>query len=141
MDFTYVITPFFAWLVAGCTKFAINTIKAKYLAFDLIGYGGMPSNHSSIVSSTVAIIAFKEGIQEPALVVALALAFIVILDANSLRQQVGKHAVAINRVNKDKDLPLLRERMGHSRLEILAGIVTGVFSASVVHYLSIWVMS
>ena len=134
MDLSYLITPFFAWLVAGCAKFAINTIRAKRLAFDLIGYGGMPSNHSSIVSSAAAIIAFNEGLQEPALVVALALAFIVILDASSLRQQVGKHAKAINVLNKDKIEKPLRERMGHTRLEILAGIVTGIASAWCVHY-------
>ena len=131
MDLSYLITPFFAWLVAGCAKFAINTLRAKRLAFDLIGYGGMPSNHSSIVSSAAAIIAFNEGPQEPALVVALALAFIVILDASSLRQQVGKHAKAINVLNKDK---VLRERMGHTHLEILSGIVTGTASAGCVHY-------
>ena len=135
MDLSYLITPFFAWLVAGCAKFAVNTIRAKRLAFDLIGYGGMPSNHSSIVSSAVAIIAFNEGLQEPALVAALALAFIVILDASSLRQQVGKHAKAINVLNKDKVEKPLRERMGHTRLEILAGIVTGIASAWCVHYL------
>lgn len=134
MDLSYLITPFFAWLVAGCAKFAINTLRAKRLAFDLIGYGGMPSNHSSIVSSAAAIIAFNEGLQEPALVVALALAFIVILDASSLRQQVGKHAKAINVLNKDKVEKPLRERMGHTRLEILAGIVTGIASAWCVHY-------
>ncbi|MGF1841509.1 divergent PAP2 family protein [Vibrio atlanticus] len=134
MDLSYLITPFFAWLVAGCAKFAINTIRAKRLAFDLIGYGGMPSNHSSIVSSAAAIIAFNEGLQEPALVVALALAFIVILDASSLRQQVGKHAKAINLLNKDRVGKPLRERMGHTRLEILAGIVTGIASAWCVHY-------
>lgn len=133
MDLSYVITPFFAWLVAGCTKFAINTIRARRLAFDLIGYGGMPSNHSSIVSSAAAIIAFKEGLQHPALVVALALAFIVLLDANSLRQKVGQHAEAINKLNDGKDIKPLRERMGHSRLEILAGVVTGTVSAYIVH--------
>ncbi|GEA50671.1 hypothetical protein VIN01S_14750 [Vibrio inusitatus NBRC 102082] len=135
MDLSYLITPFLAWLVAGCAKFAINTIRAKRLAFDLIGYGGMPSNHSSIVSSAAAIIAFNEGLQEPALVVALALAFIVILDASSLRQQVSKHAKAINVLNKDKVEKPLRERMGHTRLEVLAGIVTGIASAWFVHYL------
>lgn len=134
MDLSYLITPFFAWLVVGCAKFAINTIRAKRFAFDLIGYGGMPSNHSSIVSSAAAIIAFNEGLQKPALVVALALAFIVILDASSLRQQVGKHAKAINVLNKDKVEKPLRERMGHTRLEILAGIVTGIASAWCVHY-------
>ncbi|GAL32620.1 acid phosphatase/vanadium-dependent haloperoxidase related [Vibrio maritimus] len=74
MDLSYLITPFFAWLITGCAKFAINTIKSRRLAFDLIGYGGMPSNHSAIVSSATAIITFKEGLDSPALVVALALA-------------------------------------------------------------------
>lgn len=134
MDFSYLITPFFAWIVAGCAKFAINTIRAKRLAFDLIGFGGMPSNHSCIVSSAAAIIAFNEGSQEPALVVALALAFVVILDASSLRQQVGKHAKAINILNENNDMSSLRERMGHTRIEILAGIITGIASAGLVHY-------
>jgi len=133
VDISYIITPFFTWLVAGCTKFVINTISAKRLSFDLIGYGGLPSNHSSIVSSAAAIIAFKEGFQEPALVVALALAFIVILDANSLRQQIGKHAIAINKLNDKNNQPKLRERIGHTRIEILAGILTGITSAWVVN--------
>lgn len=133
MDLSYLITPLFAWLVTGCTKFAINTIKARRLAFDLIGYGGMPSNHSAIVSSAAAIIAFKEGLDSPALVVALALAFIVILDANSLRQQIGKHAKAINIINQNTNETPLRERMGHTRLEILAGIISGIVSAAIVH--------
>lgn len=133
MDLSYLITPFFAWLVTGCAKFAINTIKARRLAFDLIGYGGMPSNHSAIVSSAAAIIAFKEGLDNPALVVALALAFIIMLDANSLRQQIGKHAKAINIINQNTDEKPLRERMGHTQLEILAGIISGVVSASMVH--------
>ncbi len=135
MDISYIVTPFFAWFVAGCSKFLINTIKARRLAFDLIGYGGMPSNHSSIVSSAAAIIAFKEGLQEPALVVAIALAFIVMLDANSLRQQVGKHARAINELNSHNSKLKLRERMGHSRIEILAGIVTGIVSAWIIYAL------
>lgn len=132
-DLSYLVTPFFAWLVAGCVKFAVNTIRTRRLAFDLIGYGGMPSNHSCIVSSAVAIIAFKEGLKHPALVVALALAFIVLLDANSLRQKVGKQAEAINQLNQGKDIKPLRERMGHTKMEILAGIVTGTVSAYVVH--------
>lgn len=134
MDLSYVITPFFAWLVTGCAKFVINTVREKRLSFDLIGYGGMPSNHSSIVSSAATIIAINEGFQEPALVVALALAFVVILDASSLRQQVGKHAKAINVLNKNNSAKLLRERMGHTRIEILAGILTGITSASIIHH-------
>ena len=126
-DFSYLITPFLAWIVAGILKFFINSTKARKLAFALIGYGGLPSNHSAIVTSMAVLIALKEGVQSPSLGVAVALAFIVILDASSLRRQVGKHAVAINNLNSivTENSLFLRERMGHTRTEILAGIITG----------------
>lgn len=126
-EFSYLLTPFLAWLIAGVLKFLINSFKAHRLAFDLIGYGGLPSNHSAIVSSMATLIALKEGINSSAFGVAIALAFIVILDASSLRKQVGKHAAAINKFNSlTTNSPLLlRERMGHTRIEILAGVITG----------------
>jgi len=62
--------------------------------------------------------------------VAITLAFIVLMDANSLRQQVGKHAKAINVLNQPNPTEKpLRERMGHTRIEILAGIVVGAIVA------------
>lgn len=128
-DYAYLLTPFLAWLVAGILKFLINSIRAKRFAFDLIGYGGLPSNHSAIVSSIAVLIALKEGINTPAFGVAVALAFIVVLDASSLRKQVGKHATAINLLNQKANLNdfILRERMGHTRIEILAGVLVGAF--------------
>ena len=126
MDLAYLITPFAAWLTAGSLKFAINSLKAGRLAFGLIGYGGLPSNHSAIVSSMAALIALREGIGHPAFGVALTLAFIVLLDANSLRRQVGLHAEAINRLGKSEpEKKVLRERMGHSKVEIIAGLAVG----------------
>ena len=131
MDLSYALTPFLAWLVAGVLKFIINSLKAGQLAFGLIGYGGLPSNHSAIVSSVAALVAFKEGVEHPAFSVALALAFVVMLDANSLRRQVGKHAEAINHLNvKNPDSIPLRERIGHTRLEIGAGIAVGIVVAA-----------
>lgn len=131
MDFSYALTPFLAWLVAGVSKFIINSIKAKQLAFGLIGYGGLPSNHSAIVSSMAALIGLKEGIGHPSFGVAITLAFIVMLDANSLRRQVGKHAAAINKLAATTSAPQsLRERMGHTRLEIVAGVTVGIAVAA-----------
>jgi acid phosphatase family membrane protein YuiD len=127
MDLSYALTPFLAWLVAGVSKFVINSIKVQQLAFGLIGYGGLPSNHSAIVSSMAALIALKEGIDHPAFGVSITLAFIVILDANSLRQQVGKHAVVLNKLATGiSDFKVLRERMGHTRFEIATGIAVGI---------------
>ncbi|MDH6240316.1 acid phosphatase family membrane protein YuiD [Polynucleobacter sphagniphilus] len=125
--FSYLLTPFLAWLIAGILKFLINSLRARRFAFDLIGYGGLPSNHSAIVSSMATLIGLNEGIQNPAFGVAVALAFIVILDASSLRRQVGKHAIAINKLNNltNQNPSFLRERMGHTRVEIFAGVLVG----------------
>jgi acid phosphatase family membrane protein YuiD len=132
-EFSYLVTPFVAWLITGILKFLINSLKARRLAFNLIGYGGLPSNHAAIVSSITTLIALKEGVSTPSFGIAIALSFIVILDASSLRRQVGKHAAVINKLNSfTKNSPLLlRERMGHTSIEILAGVITG----SVVAYL------
>ena len=134
VDLSYLLTPLLAWLLAGSLKFLINSCRAGQPAFGQIGYGGMPSNHSAIVSSMAALIALKHGIDHPAFGVALTLAFIVILDASSLRRQVGKQAQAINLLNQERtDATPLRERMGHTRWEILGGVVYGVALACAVH--------
>ncbi len=133
MDYSYLLTPFVAWLVAGVLKFIINSIRARKLAFGLIGYGGLPSNHSAIVSGMAALIAFKEGMGHPAFGVAITLAFIVLLDASSLRKQVGKHAAAINRLNvQSTSKTPLRERMGHTHIEIITGVLVGIAVAKCV---------
>lgn len=129
-DMAYLLTPFFAWLVAGTAKFSINSIRAKSLAFEQIGYGGLPSNHSAIVSSMAFLIALREGIAHPAFGIAITIAFIVMLDASSLRRKVGQQAELINRLMRlmektgDEYKPL-RERMGHTPVEIAAGVGVG----------------
>lgn len=129
--FSYVLTPFLAWFVAGILKFIITSIKAKRLAFDLIGYGGLPSNHSAIVSSITALIALKEGINHPAFGVAITLAFIVILDAYSLRKHIGLQAAAINQFMHT--ISPLRERIGHTRIEIISGVLVGIAVAIIIY--------
>jgi uncharacterized protein len=127
---TYALTPFLAWLIAGTLKFLINSIQERRFAKDLIGYGGLPSNHSAIVSSMVTLIGLKDGINTPTFGVAITLAFIVILDAGSLRRQIGRQAAVINKLASiSDDSQILRERMGHSRLEIMCGILVGMVTA------------
>lgn len=135
MDLTYILTPLVAWFIAGKSKFIINCFKEKRLAFDLIGYGGLPSTHTSIVTSMPALIALKEGIDNSIFGVAITLAFIVILDANSLRLQVGKQAHEINKLasKENNNHKTLRERIGHSKIEIFAGLIAGILAAVITH--------
>ncbi|ODV43717.1 acid phosphatase [Cupriavidus sp. UYMMa02A] len=125
MNVPLFVVPFFAWLVAGSLKFAVNSLRSKGLAFEQIGYGGFPSNHSSIVASVACFTGVRAGIDSLYFGLAVAFAFIVILDAASLRRHVGRQAEAINRL-ASAGQPRLRERIGHTRLEIAGGVAVGV---------------
>ena len=127
MEIIYLVTPVLTWMVVGPIKFLISSVRYRRWAFDLVGNGGFPSNHSAVVSSMATLIALREGMGHPAFGVAVTLAFIVMIDANSLRQHVGRHAVTLNRLHEGKaDHVILRERMGHTRVEIAGGILTGI---------------
>ncbi len=136
MDLAYLVTPFLTWLLVGPIKFLINSARQRRWAFNLVGNGGFPSNHSSVVTSMATLIALREGIEHPAFGVAITLAFIVMIDANSLRQHVGRQAGAINRIAAGaQDHQLLRERMGHTLVEIGGGICTGIAMGFLVFHL------
>jgi acid phosphatase family membrane protein YuiD len=144
MDIAYLVTPLITWITVGPIKFLINSVKARKWAFNLVGNGGFPSNHSAVVSSMATLIALREGIGHPAFGVAVTLCFIVIIDANSLRQHVGKQAAAINRLDgkaHDDTSAIgngnkwLRERMGHTVVEICGGLCTGIAIAHAINYL------
>lgn len=135
MDISYLVTPVLTWLVVGPIKFLITSARQRRLAFDLVGNGGFPSNHSAVVTSMATLIALREGIGHPAFGVAVTLAFVVMIDAQNLRQHVGRQAAAINRLAGAGAKPL-RERMGHTLVEIGGGIVTGILMGYAIHFLS-----
>ena len=57
----YILLPFVAWVLAGCTKFAVNYLRHGAQAKRLIGYGGFPSTHTTVLSSVVFFAGFNEG--------------------------------------------------------------------------------
>jgi acid phosphatase family membrane protein YuiD len=136
MDISYLVTPALTWLVVGPIKFLITSVRQRRLAFDLVGNGGFPSNHSAVVTSMATLIALREGIDHPAFGVAATLAFVVMIDAQSLRQHVGRQAAAINRLAGAGAAKPLRERMGHTLVEIGGGIVTGILVGFAINSLS-----
>lgn len=126
MKYQYLLAPFFAYLVAGGLKFVINSIKARRLAFKQIGLGGMPSTHISIVSTMVMLVLLNKGVDSAAFGVALTFLAIVFIDARDLRIKVGKQAQLLNQLAEQQGLPArVRERMGHTRLEAIAGLLVG----------------
>ena len=136
MSYAYLIAPFFACLVCGNEESVVNSHGESSRAFALIGYDGLPDNHATIVTSMLVLVGLREGVDHPAFGVALSTAFIVLLDATSLRRQIGLHAQHLNRLNTTGQAgeSLLRERIGHSRAEVLVGLAVGAFIAALVHF-------
>lgn len=123
----YVLLPFVAWVTAGCLKFAINWLRHGRQAGRLIGYGGFPSTHTTVLSSVVFLVGFTEGFATPMFSLGLGALVILVIDAHGLRRKVGEQAAAINELRQYVGLAAepLRERMGHHWSEIAGGLVLG----------------
>lgn len=127
MDLAYVLAPFTAWFASGTIKFLCNAWRfGAAEAWSRRGYGGIPSTHTATVTAPVVLIWLREGWRSPALSVALAVALIVIFDAMALRKEIGKHAAALNSISPGRDL---RERIGHTPVEVGCGILVGAACA------------
>ncbi|NKQ22142.1 divergent PAP2 family protein [Brevibacillus laterosporus] len=136
----YVLAPFIGWLVSGTIKFIINYVQFGKEARKKIGNGGFPSTHTTVMVTTISLIGLNEGFSNPIFGLGIAVTFIIIIDATGLRRAVGKHATAINLLVKDhataEEKETLRESMGHTKWEILGGIVLGVLVGLLLYLLS-----
>lgn len=143
----YLIVGLSSWLIAQILKLFIHVIVHK--EFDihrLHGDGGMPSGHSALVSSLATICALTHGLASFQFGVTFVLAIIVCHDATGVRQETGKQAVVINEIVKafeeltSEDLPevKLKEFVGHTPIQVVAGILLGVTNA-ILQYFSLWI--
>ena len=128
----YVLLPFAAWVIAGCFKFLINRMRFGRDSYSLIGYGGFPSTHTTIISSVVFMAGFTYGFKTPIFSLGLGILLLMIIDAHGLRNKVGEHARLLNGL---QDKVTLRERMGHSWWEIFGGLMLGLLLAWATSYL------
>jgi acid phosphatase family membrane protein YuiD len=133
LEYKYVVTPILAWLVAGTVKFIVNYVRFRKEAVNLIGNGGFPSTHTTVISSTVFFIGLSEGIAAPIFGLGIAVLMITIFDAMGLRRAVGKQASRINQYMGSEAATLLRERQGHTPVEVLGGLMVGFLLAFLLH--------
>lgn len=128
MTYAYIVAPFAGWVASGGGKFLVHCVRERRLATDKIGtYGGLPSTHTTIVTTTAALIGFEDGARTAAFAAALTLWVIVVMDATGLRRHVGRHAQHLNRLldGQPGHAPL-HETVGHRRVEVAAGCALGV---------------
>ena len=137
----FLLTSLSSWFIAQVLKVIINACLYKKIIWErLFGDGGMPSGHSATVSSLAVFTGLVCGFGSAQFALAAILAVIVCHDATGVRQETGKQAVMLNeiiQILEAKDLPevKLKELVGHTPLQVLAGILIGIANACVMYFL------
>ncbi|GMT45747.1 MAG: membrane protein [bacterium] len=126
---------FVAWFIAQFYKvFSSIIVEKKFNVKRLWETGGMPSSHSSTVSALATTIGISQGPASPLFAISVVFAIIVMHDAAGIRRAAGKQAGVLNSLRKslsklfDEKLGevQLKELLGHSPLEVLAGAILGI---------------
>lgn len=146
-------------LVSFITAQIIKTVNyaIKYKTFNperITGAGGMPSSHTSLVLSVMIYTLRLYGPKSSEFAFSLLIAGIVIYDALSVRYNAGLHAKELNKLRRivdelddeitqlsggeeDPDIDELvsqkdlKEFLGHTPIEVLAGALLGILIAMV----------
>jgi acid phosphatase family membrane protein YuiD len=106
----------------------------------LTSTGGMPSSHSSLVVALMLSIGLYEGFGTTIFAIVATFALVVMHDAFGVRRAAGKQAEAINflfsKLEKQgiKFDQKLKELIGHSPLEVVAGAILGIVVAMVAYW-------
>ena len=136
----FLLTSVSSWFIAQLLKVIINAIVHKRLIWErLVGDGGMPSGHSATVSSLATFTALACGPHTVQFAIAAIFAIVVCHDAMGVRHETGKQAMLINEIIEildSDDLPeiKLKELVGHTPLQVTAGILIGIANACLMYF-------
>lgn len=131
------ITTLLAWIIAQAIKVTIGVFHEKRFDFRwFVGTGGLPSSHAAGASCLATAIGFEYGFNSVYFALAASFAIVVMFDAQGVRRATGKQARILNkitediywkgRINEDR----LRELVGHTPVEVIAGLLLGIFIAA-----------
>jgi hypothetical protein len=129
-----------AWLlaciVAQGIKITLGVIRHRRFDFRwLLVTGGMPSTHAAGVSALSTSVGLLSGFGSPLFAMAVAFTVIILFDAQGVRRWSGRQAQVLNKMMEDMYFKRhiqeqrLKELLGHTPLEVLAGMGVGIATA------------
>ena len=142
----FLLVALSSWFVAQVLKTVIYALEHKKLDISrLFGDGGMPSGHSATVTSLATFCGLHFGFGSFQFALAGILAIIVCHDATGVRQETGKQAAVLNEIIEAFELLApdkiseanLKEFVGHTPIQVLAGILLGIANACVMYF---WIL-
>ena len=129
----------FGWLFAQLIKMMTCLVRSKKLDFSyIVSTGGMPSAHTSMVCALATTIGLIEGFNSATFVISVVFASVVMFDAQSVRKAAGEQAKLLNQIideiltEQHFSEKKLKELLGHTRLEVLGGVITGISSSHII---------
>lgn len=137
-----ILALLIANVLAQLIKIILYSIKKKKFNTTLIfATGGMPSSHSSTVTAMATTVGLIMGWSSVIFAVAACFAGVVMFDAAGVRRNAGKQAKVLNEmiqalVTKGQIIQVekLKEFLGHSPVEVLAGAALGMAISFGLHY-------
>lgn len=127
-----------AWFIAQMLKIILTYYSSKKLDLTrLVGSGGMPSSHTAFVMALSTSIGRMYGWDSAIFAVSLCFTLIVMYDAAGVRRAAGNQAKIINMIIEDlaHNKPItdekLKELIGHTPKEVIAGAVLGIAVANI----------
>lgn len=94
--------------------------------------GGMPSSHSSFVTSLSTVVGIYKGFDSVEFAICVVFALIVMYDASGVRRAVGRQAAILNKIVEDLqnkkhiEHETLKELVGHTPKEVILGAILGI---------------
>jgi len=117
--------------------FADALKKHEFNALRVLDTGGMPSSHTAVVTTLTTGVAYYQGVSSPLFGISLIMSLYFIFEATGLRQEVGHQARVLNEVverlrvkgSHHVEPEVLRELIGHTWIEVFAGLGLGFIVA------------
>ncbi|PRQ58455.1 hypothetical protein RchiOBHm_Chr1g0359491 [Rosa chinensis] len=132
------VSGMFAWFMAQSIKVVLNFfVERKWDLRILYASGGMPSSHSALCTALTTSVALCHGVADSLFPVCLGFSLIVMYDAIGVRRHAGMQAEVLNVVVEYlfQGHPIsqkkLKELLGHTPSQVLAGAVLGIVVACV----------
>ena len=130
------------WIVAQVLKTMLDFALNRTINWErMVGSGGMPSSHSATVCGLTTAAALRYGVSSFEFAMCFVLSMVVMYDATGVRRETGKQAKLLNSILSENPLKLnaevlqekLKEYVGHTPLQVVAGAILGICLALVIN--------
>lgn len=137
----FFLTAIAGWFTSQLMKIFTHAIIYKeWKPSRFFGDGGIPSSHAATVTSLAIFTGISCGFSSFQFAISAIFTMVVCRDAVGVRRETGKQAVILNELkkffnNEKIDDIKLKEFVGHTPVQVCAGVIWGTVVALIMHFI------